>query len=210
VSDQTYLITMGNRTTDKSGAGRMSGKVKNAVTQLEMESNLDDWVEWALTSNIDPVLIQFLRFKPDLLDKYDPDEAASPTPRQWELVNRVPTALPQGLFFEDVKGKVGKGPAVEYTSFRKIYESLVSFDDVIADPDKVQVPTDLSAQYAIIGSLAHRTTVDNLDRVVRYVDRMKPNFVLMFWMDTMRKTPAVKFTKTFITWASGPGRALLG
>lgn len=209
LSDETFIVTMSNRSIDKSGAGRMSGKVKTAVSRLSMESNLDDWVDWALVNNIDPVLIQFLRFKPNLLDQYDADAEVSPTPRQWHMTSNVPTTLPQHLFFEDVKGKVGEGPAAEYAAFRKIYDALVSFEDIVMNPTGVKIPSDLSAQYAIVGSVAHNTTPQNVERVAEFVNRLPSDFGVMYWQDTIKKTPAVKATKTFIKWATSAGNVVL-
>jgi len=209
-SPETYFLCMSNRSLDKSGAGKLSGKVKNAVSQLSMESNLDDFVEWAMTKgDIDPVLIQFLRFKPNLLDMYNADQDTSPTPRQWELVNRVPASLRQDLFFADVASKVGEGPAAEYTGFRKIYESLVSFEEVVMNPTGVSIPKDLSAQYAIVGSVAHNTTPNNIERVAKFVERMSSDFGVMFWQDAIKKTPAIKTTKPFINWATSAGNVVL-
>lgn len=210
LSPETYIVAMSNRSVDKSGAGKLSGKVKNAVTQYTMEANLDDWVEWALTKgNIDPVLIQFLRFKPNLLDDYNADRDTSPTPRQWEMVNRVPTSLRQDLYFAGVSGKVGEGAAAEYTAFRKIYEALVSFEDIVMAPKSVKIPTDLSAQYAIVGSVAHNVTPQTAERVAEFVERLSPDFGVMYWSDAIKKTPALKATKSFITWATAAGNVLL-
>lgn len=212
LSPETFVIAMSNRTIDKSGAGKLSGKVRNAVSQLEMESNIDDWVAWAMDENkgnINPVEIQFLRYRSELLDKYDADAETSPTPRQWELVNRVPESLPTGLFFEDVKSKVGEGPAAEYAAFRKIYASLVSFEDIVMNPTGVPVPKDLSAQYAIIGSIAHHVKSATIERVSQFVERMSSDFGVMFWNDCTKKTPALKVSKPFITWATASSNAIL-
>jgi len=210
LSPETFVIAMSNRTIDKSGAGKLSGKVRNAVSQIEMESNLDDWVDWAMTKgNIDPVLIQFLRFKPNLLDQYNADAETSPTPRQWELVNRVPESLPMHLFFEDVKSKVGEGAAAEYAAFRKIYASLISYEDIIMNPTGVPIPKDLSAQYAIVGSVSHNVSPTTIERAAKFMERMPSDFGVMFWNDSIRKTPALKTTKPFIQWATSSSNIVL-
>jgi hypothetical protein len=155
------------------------------------------------------VLIQFLRFKPSLLAAYNADKDTCPTPRQWELVNRVPASLPLHLFFEDVKGKVGEGAAAEYSAFRKIYAALVSFEEVVMNPTTVAIPKDLSAQYAIVGSVAHNVSPTTIERVSKFVERMPTDFGVMFWQDSIKKTPALKTTKTFIQWATSAGNVVL-
>lgn len=209
ISPTTFIVCMSNRTTDKSGAGRVSGKVKNAVSQYTMVSNLDDWTDWALDANIDPVLIQFLRFKPDLLDKYDPDADCSPTPRQWDLVNCVPNTLPADLFFADVASKVGEGPAAEYTAFRKIFASLISPEEVVMNPTTVRVPTDLSAQYAIVGSLSNFSNANNVERIATFMSRLPTDFEVMFWQDTIKRSPMLKTSKAFVKWATANGNVVL-
>lgn len=210
LSPETFVLLLGNRTQDKSGAGKFTGKVKNAISQFTMESNLDDWTDWALTEgNIDPLVIQFLRFKPDLLDMYNPDQDCSPTPRQWELVSRVPSTLPDSLYMLDVAAKVGEGPAAEFTAFRKIYQSLVSFEDIVMNPKGVAIPKDLSAQYAIVGSVGHNVKPANIERVAEFMERMPSDFNVMFWQDAIKKTPAIKTTKPFIQWATNSNNVLL-
>lgn len=210
LSDQTFHIMLGNRSKDKSGAGRVSTKLSNRVCVLEMEANLDAWVNWALDRGVNPIGVQFLRFKPSAFHDFNPDApmGVNPTPRSWVRAFRTADALPEALYFQKVSGEVGSGPAAEYTAFRKIYQSLVSFDEVLANPKGTKIPTDLSAQFAIVGSLAHSCSEDNVDRVAVYVERMRSDFSVMFWLDAVRKTPAIKCTKVFVKWATSKTNVL--
>jgi len=212
ISPNTYHLLLGNRSTDKSGAGRVSTKLTGRVDVLEMEPDLDDFVNWYMAQpNSNPVGAQFLRFKPDLFCKFDPDAplGINPTPRTWERAFRTSDALPADLHFAKVRGAVGEGPAAEYAAFRKIYNALISFEDIIMNPKGVPLPTDLSAQYAIVGSLSHHTTPQNVERVADFVERIPPSFGVMYWQDTLKRTPAVKGTKAFIKWATSAGNVIL-
>jgi len=204
LSDELYIIGTGNRTEDKSGANRLTTKLGNRLNIQHFDENLDDWVDWAMANNIDPVLIQFIRFKPNLLSDFDPNRAygVNPTPRQWEKVALSPTTLPTDLFMENVKGLVGEGAAAEYAAFRKIYAGLISFEEVVMNPKTVPIPSDLSAQYAIIGSISHNTTKANIERVAEFVERLPSDFSVMFWQDTTKRSPDVKTSKAFIKWAT--------
>jgi hypothetical protein len=211
LSDQLKIIGTGNRTEDKSGANRLSTKLGNRLNVQEFDESLDAWVEWALGANIDPVLIQFLRFKPNLLTDFDPNRpyGINPTPRSWEKVANATTKLSTQLYFQNIRGLVGEGAAAEYAAFRKIYESLVSFEDVVMNPTGIAIPKDLSAQYAIVGSISHNVNVNNIERVAKFVDRLPSDFNVMFWQDALRKTPALKTTKPFISWATNAGNVIL-
>ena len=202
LSDELFLIATGNRTEDKSGANRITSKLANRTRRFDFNENLDDWTEWALDNNIDPVLIQFLRFRPGLLSDFDPNRFANPTPRAWERVSCIPESLPDSLFFDNVAGEVGEGAAAEYTGFRKIYMSLPDIDSILLDPDRAQVPTDPATLYALSGALARKSTKDNFDRVTRYLSRLEPEFNVMTMKDAMRMSPEVKHTRSFIEWAT--------
>lgn len=211
LSNNLYIIGTGNRTEDKSGANRLSTKLGNRLNVQEYDEHLDTWVQWALGAGIDPVLIQFIRFKPNLLSDFDPNRpfGINPTPRQWEGVSYAAPMPNDGLYFTNIKGLVGDGAAAEYAAFRKIYASLISFDEVLMNPTTVPIPKDLSAQYAIVGSLSHNTTVGNVDRVSQFVDRLPSDFGVMYWQDTRARLPAIKTTKPFIQWATSSSNVIL-
>jgi MoxR-like ATPase len=211
LSQQLFIIGTGNRTEDKSGANRLTTKLGNRLNVQEYDENLEDWVEWALNNNIDPVLVQFLRFKPNMLSDFDPNRpyGTNPTPRTWEFVNYCDTTAPTDEYFQDIKGLVGEGAAAEYAAFRKIYASLISFDEVVMNPKTVTIPKDLSAQYAIVGSVSHNTTVANIERVAQFVERLPSDFGVMFWQDTVKRTPGIKTSKPFIQWATSAGNVLM-
>ena len=200
LSDQTYIIATGNRTKDKSGANRVVSKLRGRVRTFEYTENIDDWSDWALNSGIDPVLIQFLRFRPNLLCAFDPDKI-SPTPRNWERVNMIDSGLPTNVYFENIAGDVGEGAAAEYTGFRRIWENLPNIDALLLSPATADVPTDPAVLYALTGALAHRVSKDNFDRVSEYVSRLKPEFQVMCVSDAMKLRPEIKQTKAFVKWA---------
>jgi len=210
LSDQTHVVLLGNRVQDKSGANRFSGKVKNAVSTFVLESTLDDWITWAVGADIDPMVRAFLRFKPALLDKYDPDVDASPTPRQWELVSRVPASLPADLYAADVAAKVGDAAAAEYMAFRKMASQLVQPDEVLADPKGVAIPEELSSLYAIVESVAQHTTVENVEAFAQFVGRLPPAFQALYWTTAGKKCKAVLATAPFQQWAASNMNVIFG
>lgn len=196
-----YIIASGNRTEDKSGANRMSTKLGNRMQTLQFDENIDDWAMWALDNEIAVDMIQFLRFRPNLLSDFDPNRKINPTPRSWEMANQVERSLSSELYFANISGVVGEGAAAEYTGFKRIYESLPDVDSVLMNPTKADVPTDPAVMYALCGAIAHRTTKDNFDRVVEFVLRMPSDFQVMTVLDCQKLQPRIRETKAFTQWA---------
>lgn len=209
LSPDLFIIATGNRTEDKSGANRITSKLANRTRRFDFQENIDDWTEWALDNDIDPILIQFLRFRPGLLSDFDANRFANPTPRAWERVSLIPESLEGGLFFDNVSGEVGEGAAAEYTGFRRIYQSLPNVDSILLDPMGADVPQDPATLYALTGALARKSTKDNFDRVMRYTNRMSPEFNVMCTKDAIKLQPAIKHSRAFVEWASKHAEVLM-
>ena len=209
LTDELFLIATGNRTEDKSGATRITSKLANRTRRFDFQENIDDWTEWALDNDINPVLIQFLRFRPGLLTDFDPNRFANPTPRSWERVNLIPSSLDGGLFFDNCAGEVGEGAAAEFTGFKRIYMSLPDVDSILLDPAGAEVPQDPATLYALTGALARKSTKDNFDRVSKYLSRMSPEFNVMATKDAIKLCPAIKHTRSFVEWASKNAEVLM-
>ena len=196
-----HIIATGNRTEDKSGATRMSTKLGNRMQTLTFDENLDDWCNWALDHGIAVEMIQFLRFRPNLLSDFDPNRTINPTPRSWAMANEVDPALTSDLYFANIAGCVGEGAAAEYTGFKRIFENLPDVDGILMNPAKAAVPDDMPVLFALTGALAHRVSKDNFDRVCEYIGRMPPEFQVMCVLDSKKLKPEIVNTKAFVQWA---------
>ncbi|MEM5400815.1 hypothetical protein [Paraburkholderia unamae] len=209
LSDETYIIATGNRTEDKSGAQRMTTKLANRVQRFDFDTRLDDWCDWALGAGVDVQMIQFLRFKPNLLHDFDANRLLNPSPRAWAKANLVPATLDSVLYMDAIAGNVGQGAAAEYTAFRRIADNLPSIDSILMNPATVDVPEDVAVRFALIGAIAQRTTKDNIDRLIEFTNRMPVDFNVMYMNDVTKMQPDVKKTKAFVSWAVKNANALV-
>jgi hypothetical protein len=196
-----HIIATGNRTEDKSGATRMSTKLGNRMQTLMFDENLDDWCDWALDNNIAVEMVQFLRFRPNMLSDFDPNRTINPTPRSWAMANEVDTSLSTDLYYSNIAGCVGEGAAAEYTGFKRIFESLPDIDGILMNPAKAAVPDDMPVLFALTGAIAHRVSKDNFDRVCEYIGRMPAEFQVMCVLDSKKLKPEIVNTKAFVQWA---------
>lgn len=204
------IVATGNRAQDRSGANAILRHLGNRVTQIEMETSIDDWTEWALQNNVKPEVIAFLRFRPELLNKFDANAEVSATPRAWvQGVSQSLGVCDASEELETFQGDVGEGPAAEFCAFLKIYRKLPSPDSILLDPKGAKVPSDPATIYALCGALAHKTTENNFDSVMTYISRLPAEFSVLFVRDAIKLNEALKTTKTFIAWASRPGAKLL-
>ncbi|HEV2445266.1 MAG TPA: ATP-binding protein, partial [Candidatus Sulfopaludibacter sp.] len=60
-------------------------------TIIEVVPDLDDWCRWAMTHDVHPDIVAFLRYRPNLLVTEDPPSAEivnRPSPRTWAFLSR--------------------------------------------------------------------------------------------------------------------------
>lgn len=199
---EVMQVATGNRTTDKAGANRIVSQLGNRVMHLELDVHLDDWCKWAFTHDIDPLLIAFVRLRPDMLNDFDPSRLSNPTPRSWALVSKsADPSLPRDLFYESVAGLVGQGPAAEYVGFRDMAAKMPNIDAILMNPSSADIPDEVGVKYAVCSAIAARTTMDNFGRAMEYLERMPVEFSTMVIKDCMIKNPEVTNTKAFTRWA---------
>ena len=196
------IVASGNRQQDRAGANRLLTHLGNRITLVEFESHLDDWTGWAVEHDVRPEVISFLRFRPNLLNDFDPNRVTNPTQRAWvEGVSAVLGVVPADAEYECFSGAVGEGAAAEFVGFLRIFRRLPNPDAVLLNPDKAEVPTDPATCYALVGALAARATEANLDRFVTYLTRMSGDFSALGMSIACRRDPHLTNTAAFTRWA---------
>ena len=204
-----YIIATGNRTSDKSGANRISTKLGNRVRMHEFNENLDDWCDWAAKNAVDPLIIQFLRWRPNFLSDFSPERYSNPTPRSWADVNRIPVNQTSDIFMAEVASCVSEGPAAEYVAFRKVADALKPFEEYIKKPKTIEIPSEVSAKYAVVGMLTSHVNPDNASQVALFIKRLELDFQTMFWVDTMKRVPGMLNNPDMLEWIRTSGKSIV-
>lgn len=199
--DGWAVVAAGNRETDRAATQRMPSHLANRFTHLQYDVHLEDWVTWALQNDVEPAVIAFLNFRPELLHKFDPAQKAFPTPRSWEFVSRI---MKQGMadecFMETIAGTVGEAAATEFTGFFRVFRSLPDYEDICKRPDAALVPDNAAALYAVSSMLVHRAEVKHAKAIFAYVDRLPVDFQVLFVRDVGKKSPMMCETQGYISW----------
>src|SRR5215510_10806946 len=120
--DGWAIVAAGNRDSDRGATSRMPTPLRNRFVHLEFEVDLQEWCEWAIGAEIRPEVIAFLRFRQELLNAFDRDANAFPSPRSWEFVSRILDAnADPAIEYELLAGAVGAGAATEFSAFLKTF-----------------------------------------------------------------------------------------
>lgn len=162
-----------------AGVTKMSDALYKRFSHLKIETDLDDWCKWACANQIEPAVIAFLRFRPELL------LTEHACPRTWAFVSKITAQQPdKEIELELFSGTVGEGEAIEYAAFLQLYRNIPSIDSILLAPDKAPVPVrDAASLWAISSALARRATDTNLRRIIKYLDRMPGEYSAMAMRD---------------------------
>lgn len=215
-----------NRRTDKAGGSGITEPMKGRFTILHMMSDLDDFCnnlflrgkDYGLSEDAIVAGASFLRFRPDLLNQFNPtlDMSNSPTERNWVAAfKHTDTGLPVHIEHALIAGRVGEGPAAELVGYMKIFRNMPSLDDILLDPVNAIIPEEPAAKFAVAVGLASKATEANFDRIVTYALRLdaaeEGEFAVLLVRDSVRRCYRVTNTKAFIKLASTPtGKLMTG
>jgi len=209
ISDKVIWLGLTNSTKHMSGVMGFIEPFKGRWGAIvSLTTNLDDWCEWALSANMPPELIAFLRSRPGLLHDFKPSKTLerSPDPRSWEKVGRWMNIGINSL--EVHTGCVGKGAATELNAFMRLANDAPSLDSIIMNPDSAPVPDNTSLQYLVVCGLARRAEKGNVDRVAKYLSRMGQPMRVLCWRDMLKVSPQLQQTKQGILWLTSEGKEL--
>lgn len=199
--DGWLVVAACNRESDGGGVTRMSSALSNRFTHLHVVPDLDDWCRWAVSHDVEPVVIAFLRYRSELLHRFDRNTRAFPSPRSWSFVSSITKQNPAtDIELALVAGSVGHDAAIEYMSFLKLYRSLPSIDAIMLNPTGTPVPKEASTLYAVASALARRIQSSNIGRVIQYLERMPVEFNVMAIRDAATRDASITSTPEFTKW----------
>ena len=196
-------MAAGNRIEDRAVTYRMSSALANRFTHINFDYNIDDWIDWAVKSQINPNIIMFLRFKPTLLFEFNKEssEKSFPSPRTWDFASRHINIVPTKLLPEVLNGTIGKGPCAEFMAFLKLQTELPD-PQTIFNGDNF-VPKKLDLTYALVGALATRAAgMKQYERMLQYSKHLDTEFaVLLITMLAQKDEATMALAPSFEKWA---------
>ncbi len=202
--DECRILVASNNAADKAGTNRVPSHIPNRGTVVNLEVSVDEWLIYAIEEDVPEVIPSYIMFEPEALTGggFDPNRMINATPRQWMAVaHMMQNGLPDRIKFDCIAGRVGADYAAKFIAFEKIMGQVPTLEQIILDPMGTPVPSEPSAQYAIVGMLVQNVLVSTFDPCMKYVDRMPPDLQVVYVKRSMQKCMAVTATKEYGRWA---------
>ena len=116
----------------------MDAAQENRFVWLNMESDYNQWIKWAIGAGIEQKVIEFISTFPEYLNKVNAEDVRA-TPRSYERVSKTYKIykeqgnIPRNIFLNVIKGNIGKVIGEEFVSFVEAnHEPLISYNDVFS------------------------------------------------------------------------------
>lgn len=201
--DNVVILAAGNRDTDRGVTNRMPAPLLDRLIQYELVADVKSWTAWAQRSGkVPPVGIAYLNFQPEELHTFDPasSEKTFASPRSWEYGFEffMDKDMPEDVRLASMSGAVGEPRVIKFTAFNEMWGSLTPIADIIANPSKVPVPTEMDRRYAMAVHVSGHMRKDNADALQVYLDRMDPEFVVLAWTLAITRDDTITDSNAFL------------
>ncbi len=210
--ENTIIVGACNRAKDRAAVHQIPTPLKARFNHVLLEPDLDDLCSYFRSIYVDPSIIGFLRYRPNLVSNFDYSKEANPCPRTWEMLSNMLPFINWQDHNEpriDVSACIGEGAASEFISYRAIYQDLPDIDGIIKSPTSGTVPEKPSLKYAIITALATRTNATNLRSIIKYIRRLDPEFQAAYMKDIAAMDNTLINTPEYDQWINDHASVLL-
>jgi len=167
--EDTRIIAAGNTEDDEAVIETVPMPVNNRFMHFNYTGpTIDEWEEYALQKGVHPVVLGYLKQRPDMLaawgsggDMVDPSAPEVPTPRTWDMLSTALHAATQGAEGEPprelgrhqrrliVSMLLGSHVAQDMETVFELAGKLVPARKVLDDPQGAKLPPaeDMKARY---------------------------------------------------------------
>jgi len=183
--DGWKIAAAGNRSTDRAATHKRPSHINDRLVILDMNYSSEDFDEFCRVNNVPPVVRAFAKFRPSVLESFDPNQEVNCTPRSMIMASKLIDA-PTELLYELLEGTIGEGVAAEFNGYMKIWQELPELDDILAHPMQVAVSDKPNIQFGVSTLLSANATAETFGKMLQYMERMPGEFTAAFVKDAIR------------------------
>jgi len=201
-------IVFGTSNLLSDGVGDMlEAHARNRICEIVVRKpDSDEWIDWALKSDIAPEVIAWVKQFPHALASYtdgsqkdnpyifNPTKAgqnAVVTPRSLEKASHIAkqrAELGDALTISLLSGTIGESASRDMQAFFTVVDKMPTWDAVIANPATAKMPDDAVAKCIMVFSAISRVEKDTLSKWLTYSKRMDMEWQALFATSVMKST----------------------
>ena len=222
IHPESITFLTGNMSSDGVG-DNLKAHSRNRITALTVRKpNADEWIEWAMNHDIDPMVIAFVNQYPQVMESYmDESSGDNPyiynpkkvqtafvSPRSLERSSnsvKVRASLDSDSVICALSGTLGEAGSRDMQAFVEYADQLPAWESIIKNPTQADMPKSAGACAIVVFGAIAKLTKDTLAPFMTYLERFEPEWQACFAI-TIAKTPskqAIAFSsRAFTEWVS--------
>jgi len=220
--EQSITFLTGNLSSDAVG-DNLKAHSRNRIIPLTVRKpDADEWLEWAINNNIEPLIMAWVRQFPQALQSYmdDPSGAneyifnpkkvqtAFVSPRSLERASnivRVRSQIDSDSLIAAMTGAVGESASRSIQSFVEYQDQLPTWESIIKNPKSAMIPDSMGACAVLVFGAIAKISKDTIAPFMQYLERFEPEWQACFAIN-VAKSPtkqSIAFSSTaFADWVA--------
>jgi len=205
------LWAAGNSSLDRSGSTKELDHLINRRMEIEVTPDLVAWTDWALSHGVSPLSVSFVNQYPELVIGSKAPDKQGPwcTPRSLVAADKYLQILTRdnggdtpddASTVEEIAGMIG-GASAQLFAHVKLQQQMPKYEKIVADPTGAKLPSKPDAQMMVCYHLAHRITAADAGPVIKYIERMSPEFAVTFAKAACKRDQNLVVAPAFNAWA---------
>lgn len=201
----------GNPVSSRSGSTRDLMHMVNRRIEIAVKDDVESWSDWAKEAMLLPEVITFAEENPQLLFEPLPaDTRPWCSPRSLEQANihlkslmtsfgseKIPV---DPLTQEEIAGGIGVPASAQLFKTIRLGQEVASYEDVVAKPDTVTLPSRPDGKRLLTYKLAQRVTEAHAPKVIQCVARLEQEFQTIFVRQAVQQNYRLAFVKEIAEW----------
>ncbi len=208
------IVCAGNKATDKAIVNRLSTAMQSRMVHLNLMVDTESWLDWANSNDIDHRVISFIKYRPELLHKFNPSHADDTfaSPRTWEFLSKIITDKVKfnSIDHAVLVGTVGEGPATEFKGFCAVYKDLPTIEEMLESPGTVNIPNEPGHQYAMTTLISHNANINTIKALMQITRKLPIEFQVVVLKDIYVLAPELKKNEEVQEWINKNADKLFG
>jgi hypothetical protein len=216
----SIVFLTGNLSSDGVG-DNLKAHSLNRISRIRVRKpSADEWLEWAVNNNVDPIIMAWVRQYPHCLASYledgqkdnpyiyDPKKVqlSYVSPRSLERASHIVkqrAQLDDDAMIAAMAGTIGEAASRDIQAFVTYQDQLEPWSVIIDDPKNARVPTSPGACAVLVFGAITKIDKETMTPFMQYMNRFEPEWQATFAIN-VAKNPAkqaIAFSsKAFADW----------
>ena len=220
VHPESIIFLTGNLSSDGVG-DVLKAHTRNRIIPLHVRKpSSDEWLEWAVNNDIEPVVMSWVHQFPHALASYTDEgqdgnpyifnpkkmQTAFVSPRSLERASHILKArehIDHESLIAALTGAIGEAGARDMQAYVEYQDQLPTWDSITKSPESAPVPTSAGACAVMVFGAIHKIDKSNISSFMTYLGRLDAEWQACFCIN-IAKNPqkqSVAFSSSaFANW----------